>query len=65
LHTCLHSMHGNNKAGSEAFSAIDLFAGVVDEVSIEFVDEVDADSERDSYRKFKSSWPIMLVSCFS
>jgi hypothetical protein len=60
-------MHG--KAGStglvEAFSAIDLFAGVVDEVSIEFVDEVDADSERDSYRKFKSSWPIMLVSCYS
>ncbi len=63
LHTCLHSMHVYNKVGStgtvDAVSAIDSFAGAVDEVHIEFVDELDADSDSDlkgdSYRKFNSS----------
>jgi len=40
----------------DAVSAIDSFAGAVDEVNIEFVDELDADSDSgDSYRKFNSS----------
>jgi hypothetical protein len=43
----------------DAVSAIDSFAGAVDEVNMEFVDELDADSDSDlkgdSYRKFNSS----------
>ena len=31
----------------DAVSAIDSFAGAVDEVNIEFVDELDADSDSD------------------